>query len=87
MKVYIDNIVVKSKSSNEHVDHLRKSFKRMWQYQLKINPLMCAFDVKVRNFLGFLIHQRGIEIDQNKTKAIQEAKPSQTKKQLQRFLG
>ena len=63
MEVYIDDIVVKSKRSSEHVDHLRKSFERMRHHQLKLNPLKCAFGVRSRNFLGFLVYQRGIEVD------------------------
>ena len=60
MKVYIDDIVVKSRRVNEHVDHLRKGFERMGHHQLKLNPLKCAFGVRAGNFLRFLAHQRGI---------------------------
>ena len=63
MEVYIDDIVVKSRRASEHVDHLKKNFKRMRLHQLKFNPLKCAFGVHVGNFLGFLVHQRGIEVD------------------------
>ena len=66
MEVYINDIVVKSKRASKQVDHLRKSFERMRHHQLELNPLKCAFGVCVRNFLGFLVHQRGIEVDQNK---------------------
>ena len=59
----------------------------MRKYDLKMNPIKCAFGVTVGNFLGFLVHQRGIEIDKNKTKVILEAKPPTCKKELQRFLG
>ncbi|XP_059650434.1 uncharacterized protein LOC132296238 [Cornus florida] len=52
-----------------------------------MNPLKCAFGVSARNFLGFLVHQQGIEIDQNKTKAIMNATAPTNKKQVQRFLG
>ena len=52
-----------------------------------MNPLKCAFGVKVGNFLGFLVHNRGIEIDKNKAKAIMQAKPPTNKKELQRLLG
>ena len=38
-------------------------------------------------FYGYLVHNRGIEIDQNKAKAIMQAKPPSNKKELQRFLG
>ena len=32
----------------------------MRHHQLKLNTLKCAFRVRARNFLGFLVHQRGI---------------------------
>ena len=52
-----------------------------------MNPLTYAFGVKWGNFLGFLVHNRGIEIDKNKVKAIMQAKPPIYKKELQRLLG
>ena len=55
-------------------------------HQLKLNPLKCAFRVQARTFLGFLVHQRGMEVDQNKAKAIISAKAPQNKKELQKFL-
>ena len=56
-------------------------------HQLKLNPLKCAFGVQVENFLGFLVHQRGMEVDQNKAKAIISAKAPQNKKELHKFLS
>ena len=87
MEVYIDDVVIKSQSYDEHLDHLRKSFQRMNDYGLKMNPLKCAFGVSAGKFLGFLVHQRGIEIDQNKAKAIIETKAPRNKKELQQLLG
>ena len=63
MEVYIDDIVVKSKRANEHVDHLKRIFERMRHHQLKLNPLKYAFEFFIGNFLGFLVHQKGIEVD------------------------
>ena len=87
MEVYIDDSVVKSKRVNEHVDNLKKSFERMRHHQLKLNPLKYAFGDCVENFLRFLVHQRGIEVDHNKEKAITSSKAPQNKKELQKFLG
>ena len=87
MEVYIDDVVVKSQTFEEHIDFLEKAFLRMRRHQLKMNPLKCAFGVKAGNFLGFLVHNRGIEIDKNKAKAIMQAKPPTNKKELQRLLG
>ncbi|XP_075494140.1 uncharacterized protein LOC142531771 [Primulina tabacum] len=59
----------------------------MRQHNLKLNPLKCAFDVQAGNFLGFLVHQRGVEVDKNKAKSIMVAMPPKNKNELQRFLG
>ena len=87
MQVYIDDIVVKSVSYEHHLDHLRQSFERMRKHGLKMNPLKCAFFVQAGDFLGFVVHKKGIEINQNKTKAIMEAKAPSSKKELQSLLG
>ena len=87
MEIYIEDIVVKSKKAIEHVNHLRKIFKRMRHHQLKLNPLKCAFGVQVGNFIGFLVHQRRVEVNRNKAKAIISMKAPQNKKELQKFLG
>ena len=87
MEIYIDDIVVKSKKVAEHMNHLRKCFERMRFHQLKLNPLKCVFRVQAEFFLGFLVHQKGVEVDQNKAKVIISAKASQNKKELQKFLG
>ena len=44
-------------------------------------------EFKQEIFLGFLVHQRGVEVDQNKAKAIISAKAPKNKKELQKFLG
>lgn len=80
MQVYIDGIIIKSSSKNGHLDHLRHSFKRMGEHGLKMNPLKCTFGVHVGDFMGFLVHKKGIEINQNKIKAIFDSKPPSNKK-------
>ncbi|CAL9021206.1 unnamed protein product [Prunus brigantina] len=87
VEVYIDDVVVKSPSKADHVGHLRQAFNRMRAHGLKMNPKKCAFGVTAGNFLGFLVHQRGIEVDKNKATTIMAAPPPRTKKELQSFLG
>ncbi|CAL9012200.1 unnamed protein product, partial [Prunus brigantina] len=86
-EVYIDDVVIKSESRLGHLDDLRSAFERMRRNQLKMNPKKCAFGVSAENFLGFLVHQRGIEIDKNKAKAIIDAPPPKNKKGVQSLLG
>lgn len=83
MQVYIDDIVIKSTSDEDHLSHLSQSFERMRKHGLKMNPLKYAFFVQAGDFLGFVVHKKGIEINQNKTKDIMETKAPSTKKELQ----
>nr|KYP74734.1 Transposon Ty3-G Gag-Pol polyprotein [Cajanus cajan] len=87
VQVYIDDIIVGSKQKEDHLSHLKLSFERMRKHGLKMNPLKCAFGVTAGEFLGFVIHQKGIEVNRNKTKAIMETKPPSNKKELQSLLG
>ena len=57
------------------------------KHSIKINPNKCAFGVSARQFLGFMIHERGIEIGQKSMKAIDETVPPTTKTELQSLLG
>ncbi|KAM1519367.1 hypothetical protein ACFX1Z_022174 [Malus domestica] len=59
----------------------------MRQQNLKMNPAKCAFGVLAGNFLDFLVYHCGIEVDENKARAIINAPPPTTKKQLQSLLG
>ncbi|GKU97768.1 hypothetical protein SLEP1_g10860 [Rubroshorea leprosula] len=78
---------VKSHGEADRLVHLKKAFERMRQHGLKMNPLKCAFGVSAGNFLGYLVHERGLEVDKNKARAVIKVKPPQNKKELQRFLG
>ncbi|KAM1034621.1 hypothetical protein ACFX2A_038875 [Malus domestica] len=86
VEVYIDDVVIKSAHRRTHLDDLRQVFLRMRRYNRKMNPAKCAFGASVGNFLGFLIHHRGVEVDNNKARAIINAPPPTTKKQLQSLL-
>jgi hypothetical protein len=61
MKVYIDDIVGKSAGFSSHITDLRKTFNKIRRYGLKLNPRKCAFGVSAGRFLGFIIHEHGIE--------------------------
>jgi hypothetical protein len=70
VEVYIDDIVVKLAEFSSHIADLRKAFDKMHRYGLKMNPRKCAFGVSSDKFLGFIIHEHGIEIDLNRIKSI-----------------
>jgi hypothetical protein len=87
MVVYIDDIVVKSAEFSSHVADLRKAFDKMRRYGLKMNPRKCAFGVSAGKFLGFIIHEHGIELDPDRIKSIRNVGPPTYKVEVQKFLG
>ena len=66
MEVYIDDIVVKSKTEEQHLEDLRQALARIRTHKLKRNPNNYAIWVRSGNFLGFLVHQREVDVDKNK---------------------
>jgi hypothetical protein len=52
-----------------------------------MNPKKCAFGVLAGQFLGFLVHERGIEIGQKSQEAVKTMVPPTTKKELQQLIG
>jgi len=52
-----------------------------------MNSLKCAFGVSAGKFLGFLVHQQGIDVDPSKAQAIATLKPPIIVKELKSFLG
>uniref|UniRef100_A0A2N9EGQ7 RNase H type-1 domain-containing protein n=1 Tax=Fagus sylvatica TaxID=28930 RepID=A0A2N9EGQ7_FAGSY len=81
---YVDDIMVKSKTREDHFGILKKVFERCRLYKLKMNSLKCAFGVLAGKFLGFLVHQRGIDVDPARASVM---KPPTTHKELKSFLG
>ena len=87
IEVYVDDMIAKSQTENGHVQNLRKLFQRLRKYQLKLNPNKCTFGVTSGKLLGFVVSRRGIEIDPDKVKAIQNLPPPKTQKEVRGFLG
>jgi hypothetical protein len=87
VEIYIDDVVVKSKSYEEHLADLRRTLECTRKHGLKMNPNKCAFGVLAGQFLGFLIHERGIEVGQKSISAIDNIKAPSNKKELQSLIG
>ena len=87
VKVYVDDMIVKSKERSEHCSVLRKFFERIRKYKLRLNPKKCAFGVTSGRLLGFVVSQKGIEVDPTKAKAIVDMPPPRTEKEVRGFLG
>jgi hypothetical protein len=75
LEIYIDGVVVKSDSMDSHLTDLRLALERICRYGLKMNLLKCVFDVSAGKFLGFIIHEHGIEIHPTKIESINKVQP------------
>ncbi|KAK1602943.1 hypothetical protein QYE76_037418 [Lolium multiflorum] len=87
VEIYIDDVVVKSVATDGHLEDLRRVLDRTRKFGLRMNPKKCAFGVTAGQFLGFLVHERGIEIGLKSQEAVRTMKPPTTKKELQCLIG
>ncbi|KAL0462962.1 UNVERIFIED_CONTAM: Retrovirus-related Pol polyprotein from transposon opus [Sesamum latifolium] len=87
VKVYVDDMLVKSKKAADHVKDLEETFSVLRKYKLKLNPAKCAFGVQGGRFFGFMVTQRGIEANPLKIKAIIDMKAPTCLNEAQRLTG
>uniref|UniRef100_A0A2N9GDN4 Reverse transcriptase domain-containing protein n=1 Tax=Fagus sylvatica TaxID=28930 RepID=A0A2N9GDN4_FAGSY len=87
VKVYIDDMLVKSKKEDDHLKDLEETFKTLHKYQMKLNPSKCAFGVSSDKFIGFMVSQKCIEANPNKIKVILEMQPPRNIKETQGLTG
>jgi hypothetical protein len=87
VEIYIDDVVIKSLNHDSHLEDVKKTLECTRKHGLKMNPTKCAFGVSAGEFLGFLIHEGGIEVGKKSMKAIDEVVPPTNLKELQSLLG
>ena len=85
IEVYINDMLVKSKGSPDHTMHLQETFELLRKYNLKLNPLKCAFEVNSGKFLDFMVTQRGIEANPIQLKAIMDFQTPTSRKLVQQL--
>ena len=87
VEVYIDDMLVKSKEEEDHLDDLKETFNTLRQYSMKLNSSKCAFGVFSGKFLGFMVSQRGIEANLEKVRAILKMSSPKMVKEVQSLTG
>lgn len=85
--VYMDDIVIFSKSLKQHLDHLRIIFKKLRQFNLKVQLKKSEFLSKDVTFLGHVITPTGIKPNPSKIEAVKNFPLPSTQKQIKSFLG
>ena len=85
--IYLDNILVASKSTAEHYDHLRQIFTLLSSNGLIIQKSKCIFGVQEFAYLGHLITVEGVRPVPSRIEAIRNFPTPNSRSSLQRFLG
>ncbi|CAL2278566.1 unnamed protein product [Prunus armeniaca] len=70
MEVYVDDMLVKSRTADDHLQNLSLMFGTLKKYNMRLNPSKCAFGVSSDKFLGLMISQRGIKANPEKIQAL-----------------
>ena len=65
-------MLVKNIWEDDYLDDLKETFNTLHSYNIKLNLNKCAFKVTARKYQGFMVSQRGIEVNLDKIQAIME---------------
>ena len=87
IEIYVDDMVVKSKVVSEHLGDLGSTFGVLRKHKLFLNASKCSFSVGSGKFLGYMFTHRGIKINPDQIKAINDLKPPQNAKEVQKLIG
>lgn len=85
--VFLDDIIVFSKTLEEHETRLMKVLNRLKEYGLKLSPEKCKFFQTSVRYLGHIVSHKGVETDPEKVKALSSWPVPRDLKQLRSFLG
>ncbi len=85
--VYIDDLIIHSKTLEEYLTRLDEVFTRLAAHSLRANLKKCVFGSSETSYLGFRLTKNGIFPGTDKLKAVKDAKPLENVKQICQFLG
>ena len=87
IEAYIDDMVVKSKITSEHMRDLRDIFEILRRHKLRLNVSKCSFGVGSGKFLSYMVTHRGIEVNSDQIKAVNSLQPPRNPKEVQKLTG
>ncbi|KMQ85099.1 reverse ribonuclease integrase, partial [Lasius niger] len=85
--VYLDDIIILSRTFDEHLELLAEVFRRLRDARLRFNPEKCRFCIGQLKYLGHVIDRDGIRTDPEKVSAVNNWPEPTTVKQVRQFLG
>ncbi|GJY75345.1 reverse transcriptase domain-containing protein [Tanacetum coccineum] len=73
LEVYVDDLVIKSRTEDEIVRDIEETFKTLREINMKLNPKKCTFGVENGMFLGYKANTKGLKVCPDKTVEAEEA--------------
>ena len=85
--VYLDDIIVMSRTLEEHHTRLEEVFRRIRGAKLKLRPDKCVLLQKEATFLGHVVSAKGIKLDPKKLKAVKNWEAPRNLKEVRAYVG
>jgi hypothetical protein len=85
--VYIDDVLVYSRTFEEHKEHLKQVFERFKEHHIYLKISKCSFVPKEMEYLGHILVGDGIGVDQKKVKVVKEVPTPKNRTEVRGFLG
>ena len=87
MEVYVDDMLVKSPTIEQHVQDLANTFSALKLHNMKLNLEKFMFGVEAGKFLDFMVLLKGIEVNSEKIHDILDMQPLRSIKGVQKLAG
>jgi hypothetical protein len=85
--IYVDDVVVKSVQTRDHICDLAETFANLRAANLRLNPEKCVFGINKGKVLGCLVSTKGIEANPDKINALVEMQDPVSVKDVQKLTG
>ena len=85
--IYLDDMIVFSKTEEEHLQHLCVVFSHFWEHNLKLKSIKCKFFWDEIYYLAHYISREGVRPSKENLKTVAKFIPPQTYREIQAFLG
>lgn len=84
--IYLDNLIIFSRTFDEHITRLRQVFSRIQDYGLKLSPKKCSFLMKQVIHIGHIVSEQGVQADPDKIDKVKNWSTPTNLDQVRSFL-
>ncbi|GKC26766.1 reverse transcriptase domain-containing protein [Tanacetum coccineum] len=83
LEAYVDDMVIKSKTEQEMIMDITKTFKNLRKVNMKLNSKKCSFGIKEGKFIGYMVTSEWIRANPKKTKEVVDMESPKILKEMQ----